>query len=227
MCGRIALYSDTTHLAQLLEAGLDPDLVDGLRPHWNLGPTSEILGMGQDGDGGRVLSVYRWGLVPGWARDPMAVRGTFNARGETVASKPMFRDAFERQRVLIPVDAFYEWRAGTPKQPFAFRRADGDPVVFAGLRSHWRGRDGTELRTATIITTEAGPDMPIHDRQPVVLEREAWDRWLARGSTDLGALQALLRPTAAGTLIHYPVSREVGNVRNDHPELVEESPVII
>ncbi len=222
MCGRIALYSDTTHLALLLEAGIDPDLVDGLLPRWNVGPTSTILGVAQDPEGRRTLGPYRWGLVPSGARDPAAIRNTFNARAETVATKPVFRSAFRRGRILIPVDAFYEWQAGTPKQPYAFTRADGQPVVFAGLGEWWRGDDGSDLHTASIITTEAGPDMPMHDRQPVVLERDTWKRWLDREVTDRRKLEPLLRPTAAGTLIHYPVGRAVGNVRNEGPELIKE-----
>jgi putative SOS response-associated peptidase YedK len=221
MCGRIALYSDTPHLALLLEAGIDPDLVDGLRPSWNVGPTSTILGASEDPEGRRTLGAYRWGLVPSGARDPASIRNTFNARAETVATRPMFRSAFRRGRILVPVDAFYEWQAGTPKQPYAFTRADGDPVVFAGLREWWRGDDGTELRTATIITTVAGPDMPIHDRQPVVLEPSTWGLWLDPAVTDRGELEPLLRPTEEGTLVHVPVGRAVGNIRNDSPELVD------
>jgi len=221
MCGRIALYSDTHHLALLFEAGIDPDLVAGLRPSWNVGPMSEILGVSESSDGRRTLGVYRWGLVPNGAEDPAAVRTMFNARAETVATKPMFRSAFRRGRILVPADAFYEWTAGTPKQPYVFIRANGEPVVFAGLRERWRGHDGTELDTATIITTEAGPDMPIHDRQPVVLERDEWEHWLDPDVTDRRELDPLLRPSGRGTLVHYPVGRAVGNVRNDGPELID------
>jgi len=222
MCGRIALYSDTPQLARLLEAGLDPELVHGLAPHWNLGPTSEILGVAADADGQRTLGAYRWGLVPHGVADPASIRNTFNARAESVASRPLFRSAFRKGRILVPVDAFYEWKAGTPKQPYAFVRADRQPVVFAGLREWWRGADGTELRSATIITTEAGPDMPIHDRQPVVLERDAWERWLDPALTGGPELASLLRPSREGSLIHYPVDRAVGSVRNDRPELLDE-----
>jgi putative SOS response-associated peptidase YedK len=222
MCGRIALYSDTTHLAQLLEAGVDPELLEGLKPRWNIGPMSRILGVWENSEGERTLGAFRWGLVPGWAKDPSAVRSTFNARAETVATKPTFRSAFKRWRILVPVDAFYEWKAGTPKQPYAFKRADGEPVVFAGLREYWKGEDGTELRTATIITTDAGPDMPIHNRQPVVLERDTWEHWLDPEVTDREELEPLLKPTREGTLTHYPVTRDVGNIRNDGPELVQE-----
>jgi putative SOS response-associated peptidase YedK len=173
--------------------------------------------------GERILDVYRWGLVPSWTVDPTAVRSTFNARAETLAKRSMFRQAFQNQRILVPADAFYEWETLGPKvkQPYAFRRADGRPIVFAGLREWWRDAEGHELRTATIITTEAGPDMPIHDRQPVVLEENTWDQWLDRRITDPALLEPLLVPTQRGTLTRHPVSRNVGNVRNDGPELLE------
>jgi len=222
MCGRIALYDEPDSLARLFGAGLDPELLDQWRPKYNVGPTQRILGVSET-EGKRTLSAYKWGLVPGWANDPAKVKSTFNARGETVATKPTFRAAFKRWRILVPVNAFYEWHTTAPKvkQPYAFTRADGEPVVMAGLREWWKGEDGTELRTATIITTEAGPDMPIHNRQPVVLERESWEEWLDPENQDREELESLLLPTVEGTLIHHPVTKNVGNVRNDGPELVE------
>jgi putative SOS response-associated peptidase YedK len=207
----------------MLEAGVSPDLLEGFRPSWNIAPTSRILGAYDHRDGSRELGVFAWGLVPRWATSPAAVKATFNARAETLATKPMFRAAFRSSRILVPVDAFYEWETLAPKvkQPYAFRRADGEPTVFAGLREWWRDAEGHVLHSATIITTEAGPDMPIHNRQPVVLEPATWDIWLDPGMTDVAKLQPLLVPTARGTLVRHPVSRDVGNVRNDSPELVE------
>ena len=231
MCGRIVLHTPPLQLAlrlgmsreDLEERWADPNY---WLPSWNVGPMRRILGIRADDDGHRQLDDYRWGLVPSWAKDPKIGNRAFNARAETVATKPMFRSAFKKQRILVPVDAFYEWKKLDPKtkQPYAFTRADGEPIVFAGLRE-WHApfeEGGPELRTATIITTEAGPDMPIHDRQPVVLEPETWEMWLDPANDDVGELESLLRPTEAGTLVHYPVSRDVGNVRNDGPALVEE-----
>ena len=221
MCGRIALYDEPDHLARMLNAGVDPELLSDWHPTWNAAPTDPILGVAER-HGERTLHGYRWGLVPSWSKTP-DVKGTFNARAETLATKPMFRTAFRKSRILVPVDAFYEWERLDPKrkQPYAFVRADGEPMVFAGLREWWRDAEGYELNTATIITTEAGPDMPIHDRQPVVLDRTNWDLWLDPTVTNVEKLEPLLVPTVGGTLVHYPVGKNVGNVRNDGPELIE------
>jgi putative SOS response-associated peptidase YedK len=222
MCGRIALYTEPDRIARILEAGLAEGSFDEWRPSWNVGPTAPILGVSAR-HGERVLDCYRWGLVPPWAKDPKAVKSTFNARGETVATKPMFQSAFKKQRILVPVDEFYEWHriSDRLKVPYAFRRADGEPIVMAGLREWHPGVDGSEWRTATIITTEAGPDMPIHNRQPVVLDSDVWEHWIDPEVTSRDELEPLLKPNIEGTLVHHPVSKEVGDIRNDRPELVE------
>lgn len=221
MCGRIALYDEPERVARVLDARLDVDL-EGWRPSWNLGPSRTILGLAVDREGQRVLHEYRWGLVPGWVKDPSTVKSTFNARAEAVATKPMFRHAFDKWRILVPVDGFFEWEKvpSGRKRPHYFTRRDGSPLVLAGLQARWRGEEGTELHTATIITTEAGPDMKgIHNRQPAVLNPEDWDRWLDPENHDRPALERLLRPPA-GVLQRWPVDPAVGSVRNDSPDLV-------
>ncbi len=208
--------------ADLLGAELDPEL-DEWQPHWNVAPTDPVAGASEGRDGARTLRLYRWGLVPMWADGINAVKGTFNARAETVATKPAFQTAFRRGRILVPVDAFYEWQGrGPTKQPYAFRRADGDPIVLAGLAERWRKPDGSLLRSATIITTRAGPDLDgIHDRMPVVLDPRSWDRWLDRTLTDRDELDGMLEPAPEGTLVRHAVGREVGNTRNDGPHLID------
>ena len=221
MCGRIALYDEPERVARLLDARLEVDL-EGWLPSWNLGPTRNILGLSLDRDGERVLRAYRWGLVPSWSKDPSRVKNTFNARAESLARSPMFRQAFERFRIVVPVDGFFEWddEPTGRKQPFYFTRSDGEPLVFAGLQARWRDAEGVDLYTATIVTADAGPDMrDIHDRQPVVLDPDAWDRWLDPGVRDKKALQRLLQP-ADGVLRHWKVDPAVGSVRNDRPDLI-------
>jgi len=145
-----------------------------------------------------------------------------NARAETVAEKPSFRDAFRRGRCIIPADAFYEWqtRSGGPKQPFCFRAADGAVLALAGLREHWEGPDGA-LDTCTIITTAANALMaPIHDRMPVLLAPADYQAYLDP-ATSPEVLHALLRPAAAAFLVAFAVGPRVGNARNEGPELME------
>src|ERR1700683_2429305 len=222
MCGPMPLSSDPPRLARLLEAALDPDLVDGVSPHWNIGPTATILGARESSEGHRVLRAYRWGLVPRTAKDVATAKGTFNARAETVATKQMFRHAFMRGRALIPADGFFEWKTvGKVKQPFSFHRADGLPMVFAGLAEYWRGEGAGAIHSATIITTESGSDMDgIHDRMPVILEQGAWDHWLDPDLIERDDLESMLHPGAEGTLVHPPVGPEVGNTRDARPQLL-------
>ncbi len=175
----------------------------------------------------RRIRAYRWGLVPPWAKDLSAGNRAFNARAESVATKPAFRSAFRARRLLVPATAFYEWqRTGGRRQPFAFRRADGAPLAFAGLWERWRDPEtGVWVRSLTIITTDAGPDVAaVHDRQPVVVEPEDFERWLSPGpggTVDLDQLPGILAPSAKGTLVAFPVDPAVGNTANDSPRLFE------
>jgi len=251
MCGRISLYSDPDYLARVFDAVPGPDVDPGGRPSWNVGPMGSLLGVTEvagpgDGPGGgdaagpddatavhRELGRYKWGLVPSWAKDPTLGNRTFNARAETVATKPSFRAAFTARRLAVVADGFYEWKPGPDKgrQPYYFTRADGRPLALAGLWEQWWGgptadevtRGGAPvLRTCTVITTGAGPDMAdIHHRMPVVLAGDGLEEWLDPANRDRPHLESLLVASPAGTLVHRPVARAVGNVRNDGPELIE------
>jgi putative SOS response-associated peptidase YedK len=213
-------------MARFLEAKLGAGVDPEGRPSWNVGPTKRLDGV-RHLEGDRVLEHYRWGLIPSWAKDASIATRTFNARAETVAQKPSFRSAYKRRRLLIPVDGFYEWdhRGRGPAQPHFFRRSDGEPLVLAGLFETWQDPQALRapaLATATVITTEAGEDMDeVHDRMPVVLEQSSFDLWLSEDEAELDAVSTLLRPAQPGTLIHHLVARDVGNVRNDGPELIE------
>jgi putative SOS response-associated peptidase YedK len=234
MCGRIALYTPPARLARFFAAQLADDVDPDLAPSWNVGPTRDVLGVVDaaalrhpPAGATRVLDTYRWGLVPSWAPDLSAGSRQFNARAESVADRPAFRAAFERRRLLVVADGFYEWQKSAAGRPaFYFTRADGAPLAFAGLWEFWRDPGQPEapwLRSCTIITTAGGPDIAaIHDRMPVVLEPDTWDRWLDPEASHPAELADLLAPSPPGTLDHHQVDRRVGNVRNDEPGLIAE-----
>ncbi len=238
MCGRISLYSTPERLSRIFDAELSPE-VDRDRPTgFNVPPTRRILGIAATRDGAphepggefrRRLGRYRWGLVPPWATDLTIANRLFNARGETVATKPSFRAAFATRRLAVPADGFYEWKSGPGKErlPYYFERSDGQPLAFAGLWEQWQGPgpnpdQEVPLLTCTIITTEAGADVAdVHDRMPVILERDALDEWLDPDNQDRPELESLLVAAPAGTLVRHRVDKRVGNVRNDDPGLME------
>ena len=227
VCGRYVLASSLPELARFFSASYDEALVAEHRPSWNVPPGRSVLAVVADGSGGRRISELRWGLVPSWARDRSIGARTFNARAETVATTPSFRASFKRRRALVVADAFYEWSKlpEDRRQPYLLYRADGDPLAFAGLWDEWRPREQAgqgPLRTCTIITTSAGADLGgIHERQPVVLEKDAFDAWLDPGIQDRAALEGLLRPSPPGTLTRRRVGRAVGRAEVDGPELIE------
>jgi len=227
MCGRVAIFTPPERIARFLQASLDAGLSLTGQASWNLGPTRSILGVSAD-SGQRILSTYRWGLVPSWAKDSSAMSKTFNARAETVADKPSFRSSFAKQRILIPIDGFYEWkREGSSKQAWYFQRADGNPLVLAGLGASWSDpavAGSPVLHSASMITTDAqGSDLEaIHHRVPVVLELEDCERWLK--SEDPAEAQALLQASSLGTMIGHEVDKRVGNVRNDDATLIDPVP---
>ena len=223
MCGRFTQERPTSDLAEIFAA---EDLADDPGSRFNVAPTDEAVVVVQRDDH-RAIKAYRWGLIPHWADGPKIGNRMFNARAETLASSPVFRDAFRRRRCLVPVDSFFEWRRdGTVRQPFRIVRADGRPLALAGLWSGWRDPETEEVRrTFTIVTTTPNDLMrPIHNRMPVVVPFDAWDRWLDPALPDLGELQGLLVPAPDEDLEAYPVSRAVNNVRNDGPELIERLP---
>jgi len=219
MCGRYAAFRSVDEIRRLF-ATVNPPV--NFSPTWNMAPTRLApVVRRHPGEGARHLDLLAWGLVPHWAKDPAKERRPINARSETAARLPMFRDALARRRCLVPADAFYEWQASEAgKIPTAIARADGMPMALAGLWEGWRGADGTVLRTFTLLTTTACPALAhLHGRMPVILEPDDWALWLGEAE---GAHAALLRPSAAD-LRTWRVSTRVNNARNDGPELLEEA----
>lgn len=213
------------------------------RPEDTAAPTEAGPGSGDRGLADapeRQLRVVRWGLVPSWAKDPVIGSRMINARMETLAEKPAFKRALAARRCLLPADGYYEWyptqeltKSGKPrKQPFFIRPADGGVLAMAGLYELWRdpaaaADDPNRWRwTATVITTAAEDALGrIHDRMPLLVDRDRWGQWLDPRINEPGDVLPLLQPAAPGQLSAYPVSAAVGNVRNNSPELIEPLPV--
>jgi len=219
MCGRFTQERPASELAEIF--GAEP-LVDDADARYNVAPTDEALVVVQRDDR-RAITAYRWGLIPHWAEAAKVGSSMFNARAETLASSPAFRDPFRRKRCLVPVDSFYEWkREGEIRQPYRVVRDDGRPLVLAGLWSGWRDpATDTVRRTFTIVTTRPNEALrDLHDRMPVLLPETAWERWLDPRPAEPGELRAMLEPRDDTPLDVYPVERLVNDVRRDGPELI-------
>lgn len=197
------------------------------------GAGEDRSGRGQrSGRAVRQLRVLRWGLVPVWAKDPSIGSRMINARLETVAEKPAFKRAFASRRCLLPADGYFEWMPiegeKKKKQPFYIHPEDDGVLAMAGLYEFWkdptRADDDPQkwLVTCTVITTQAEDDLGhIHDRMPMMIERERWAEWLDPKLTDIEQASRLLVPADAGRLVAYPVSTDVNSVRNNGPHLIE------
>ncbi len=205
-----------------------------LLPRWNIAPQATVLAVTvppQD-PGLRRLSAFRWGLVPWWAKDPSIGARAFNAKAETAKVKPMFRSAIERQRCVVPADAFYEWAPAAKgeairrKQPWCFRSsAASGLLLIGGLWEQWRPRgpeSSTALHTCTILTTDANELVGrVHDRMPVLIAEEDLEEWLIPEPLPTGELGRLIRPAAPEALQTFRVSTRLNDAREDGPDLGE------
>ena len=226
MCGRYTLA--TPDLGRLRERFPLRETLE-VRPRFNVAPGDDVLAVirrrGEDGAAADAEGAFlRWGLVPFWASEPgeMAAK-TINARAETVAERPAYRDAFERRRCLILADGFYEWSGGVPHW---ITRPGGEPFAFAGLWSSWRpkgaSREVEPLRSCAIVTTAAaGPVRALHDRMPVILDQGDEDAWTDPGTAPEHLHELMRQPVAAATLEYRPVSRAVNDARHDAPDCLD------
>ena len=217
MCGRFSL---TQSVATLSDA-FDLDELPEWQPRYNIAPTQTVLAIAALPDKAPQARLFRWGLVPSWATDLTIGAKLINARAETVAEKPSFRSAFKQRRCLVLADGFYEWQRTDrkTKQPYYFQLADRQPFAFAGLWERWHGDDHV-VETCTILTTQANAVLqPVHDRMPVIVAPEHYNRWLD-ATTVNEALQRLLHPYAADAMQSHPVSTVVNKPTNDSPECV-------
>jgi putative SOS response-associated peptidase YedK len=215
MCGRFTL---TTNLGAIAKRFGVSRFLEEVGPRYNIAPTQTVIVVNDDGT--RHLTEMQWGLIPSWAKHPAIGNRMINARAETVATKPAFRVTLRKRRCLIPADGFYEWQqVGRRKQPVYIALKTREPFSFAGLWEAWTSPEGEEVRSCTIITTEANDVLkPIHDRMPVILTREAEGVWLDPMIQDPERLLPLLVPYPAEDMEAYPVSTTVNNPAHDGPE---------
>lgn len=230
MCGRARLFTDLSQIKLVFSIPSERP-TPNFAANWNLAPTQSAPVVSFDPrTGERSLDVMRWGLVPHWAKDIKSGYSTFNAKAEGIDTRPTFREPFLRRRCLVPLDGFYEWKKqGRERQPYAVALTDGRLMAMAGLWDSWRSPDGEQVRSFTIITTEANELLaPLHDRMPVILGPENWGVWLGEVPADPQRLKALLVPYPANDMVIWPVDKRVGNVKNNNPSLIEPvSPALL
>lgn len=225
MCGRYGRRADKQLIAEWMQTHNTSVFDDSyFAPSYNVAPQSLQPVVRLDSETGeRELTIMRWGLIPFWSKDSKIAYSTINAKSETVTTSPVFREAVKRRRCLVPADCFFEWKKidAKTKQPHAIALQDDSPFAFAGC---WESRkdktSGQVMDTYTIITTDPNELMePLHNRMPVILQKQDYERWLA--PVDPSRLPVdLLRPFPAEQMKAWKVVSAVGNVRNNSPELL-------
>jgi putative SOS response-associated peptidase YedK len=218
MCGRYRL----SRRKQIIEEYFGTaDWDDDWSPRYNIAPTQLVPVIRHNPkEPIRQVSLMKWGLVPHWAKDTSVATSTINARSETAATKPAFRDPLKFRRCLIPADGFYEWgKTGTFKQPFCFEVNNGALFAFAGIWDGWKNAEGQWVKTCSILTTTPNAvTAAVHDRMPVILDPGSYDLWLDPGMQNIAAISELLKPYDARQMRCYPVSTRINHVGNDDEE---------
>ena len=221
MCGRFTLTADPADLQEVFY-WVNFGNAD-IPPRYNIAPTQSVPVITNSGE--NKLDFFTWGLVPFWAKDPAIGRRMINARSETIAEKPSFRNAYKRRRCLILADGFFEWKKNSnssTKTPFYIQMKDEKPFAFAGIWENWFSQDGSQILSTTIITTKPNPLIaPIHNRMPVILHPDSYNIWLLPGEAKAEDLNSVLVPADSTLMKVYPVSRKVNNPRIDSPDCIE------
>jgi putative SOS response-associated peptidase YedK len=217
MCGRFVITSPPAALRQIFGYIEQPNFP----PRHNIAPTQPIPVVILE-NGARHFRLMRWGLLPGWVKDPRKFTLLINARSETVTEKPAFKNAIRRRRCLIPADGYYEWQGSQkPKRPFFIHRRDGAPIGLAGLAETWIGPNGEELDTVAIVTAPASADLSVlHHRVPVTIAPGDFDRWLDCSGDSAEDVMALLRLPKEGEFAWHEISTRVNRVANDDAQLI-------
>jgi putative SOS response-associated peptidase YedK len=217
MCGRFAITLPDDAMVRMFDAAPANNLPP--TPRYNVCPTQPVAAV-VSRDGHRHVGPMRWGFIPRWYKTPTDGPLLFNARGESLAEKPAFRDAARKRRCLIPASGFYEWtKQGDTRLPWYITRTDGEPMVFAGIWHVWQGAEGARVATCAIVTTAAqGPMVDLHDRVPVILDPEDWPLWLGEAGHGAATLMHALSDNA---LSFHRVAAAVNSNRAEGPELIE------
>lgn len=219
MCGRFTITATPDQLQKAFPGIAVPAQ---MTPRYNIAPSQPIAVVPNDGR--NAVDFFVWGLIPSWAKDPSIGNNLINARGETLAEKPSFRTAYKRRRCLILADGFYEWKKipdQRGKTPHYITLKDHQPFAMAGLWEQWFSPDGSEIKSATIVTTEPNALMAqLHNRMPVILHPDDYARWLDPGERSAADLQDLIVPFPAKEMEYYPVSKLVNSPVNDLPATV-------
>lgn len=226
MCGRYTLHQKNEKIAKRFNLAVAPDTI---HENYNVAP-GQMMPVITEDEQGRHLEFMNWGFVPTWAKDPKIGYKLINARSESIFEKPMWRGVIKRKRAIIPADGFYEWKrldnSKTRKQPFYIHPKQTDLFGFAGIWETWKDASGQELKTYSIITTEPNKEMrAVHDRMPVILQKEDEDSWLSPvHNDDRGVIEALLHPYEDNGLEIYKVSSDVNAVKNNDKKLIYPLP---
>jgi putative SOS response-associated peptidase YedK len=206
MCGRFSLTAEDFELKERFGVEIDSRIYT---PRYNAAPSQRLAVISNENPG--EISFMRWGLVPFWAKDPAIGNKLINARAETIADKPSFKQALKRRRCLIPASGFFEWKQSGNKQPYYFHLKGKELFAFAGLWESWKDAEGKELRSFTIITTKANEIMKgIHHRMPVLLNED-----------ENMNVEEILQPLSPIHMERYAVSKQVNKPINDYPEIIE------
>lgn len=219
MCGRYASTLPPEMMQELFKLLNQIDMV----PRYNIAPTQPIAAIWEQ-HGRREAHFARWGLVPGWVKDPREFPLLINARVETMAEKPAFRDALKHGRCIIPASGYYEWHTNPDKtkQPYYITLADDRPMALAGLYASWMGPNGKEIDSVATITVPTNNQLShIHDRMPAILDEAAINDWLNVRDVRAAEAYQLALPLPDGVLKFHPVSTRVNSARDDDPGLIE------
>lgn len=222
MCGRYFLTTPGQLLAETFETSAPPEMA----ARFNIAPTQTVAIVRAMEGGGREIALVSWGLIPSWAKERAIGSKLINARGETLAEKPSFRDSFKKRRCLVLADGFYEWqKVAGGKQPWVIRMKSGEPFGMAGLWSRFKeSESGETIESCAIVTTSPNELVaPIHDRMPVIVARAERALWLDPGLSDATRLAPLIAPSPATELEAYPISRRVNSPAHDDPACLERA----